>query len=51
VNKKQQKNFVNLNPCRFNGTGSNKQKFLRRFFQKAASFFCTEQLALPAPIV
>jgi uncharacterized protein (DUF2147 family) len=47
VNKKKQKNFVTLGPCRFNATGPGSQKFLRRFFQKAAAFLFL-LLALPA---
>ena len=47
VNKKKQKNFVNLGPCGFNASGPAKQKFLRRFFQKAAAFFLL-LFALPA---
>jgi hypothetical protein len=39
VNKKKQKNFVTLGPCRFSASGPESQKFLRRFFQKAAAFF------------
>jgi hypothetical protein len=38
VNKKKQKNFVELGPCRFSATGPKSKKFLRRFFQKAATF-------------
>jgi hypothetical protein len=38
VNKKQQKNFVNFGHGGFNATGPESQKFLRRFFQKAAAF-------------
>jgi hypothetical protein len=38
VNKKKQKNFVNFGRAGFNATGSKSKKFLRRFFQKAASF-------------
>jgi uncharacterized protein (DUF2147 family) len=47
VNKKKQKNFVNLGPCGFSASGPAKQKFLRRFFQKAAAFFLL-LFALPA---
>jgi hypothetical protein len=39
VNKKKQKNFVNLAPWRVSASGQKSQKFLRRFFQKAATFF------------
>jgi hypothetical protein len=39
VNKKKQKNFVSLGRAGFAATGSDEQKFLRRFFQKAAAFF------------
>jgi hypothetical protein len=38
VNKKKQKNFVNLGRAGFAASGPNDQKFLRRFFQKAAAF-------------
>jgi hypothetical protein len=37
VNKKKQKNFVNLGPRGFSATGPDEQTFLRRFFQKAAT--------------
>jgi hypothetical protein len=39
VNKKQQKNFVSLGRAGFAATGPGSKKFLRRFFQKAATFF------------
>jgi hypothetical protein len=39
VNKKKQKNFVKLGRARFSATVSVKQKFLRRFFQKAAASY------------
>jgi hypothetical protein len=39
VNKKQQKNFANLGRAGFTATGRESHKFLRRFFQKAATFF------------
>jgi hypothetical protein len=39
VNKKEQKNFVELGRAGFNASGPASKKFLRRFFQKAASFF------------
>jgi hypothetical protein len=39
VNKKKQKNFVNLGRAGGGAAGSKEQKFLRRFFQKAATFF------------
>jgi hypothetical protein len=38
VNKKKQKNFVHLGRAGFTATGPEEQKFLRRFFQKAATF-------------
>jgi hypothetical protein len=38
VNKKKQKNFFKLGRAGFNATGPVRQKFLRRFFQKAAAF-------------
>jgi hypothetical protein len=34
VNKKKQKNFVNLGRAGFNATGPNQKKFLRRFFHR-----------------
>jgi hypothetical protein len=37
VNKKKQKNFFDLGPCRFHASGPSEQKSLRRFFQKAAA--------------
>jgi hypothetical protein len=39
VNKKKQKNFANLGRCGFSAAGPVSKKFLRRFFQKAATFF------------
>jgi hypothetical protein len=39
VNKKQPKNFKNLGRAGGHAAGSEWQKFLRRFFQKAATFF------------
>jgi hypothetical protein len=39
VNKKKQKNFVNLGRAGFAAAGPEEQKFLRRFFQKAAAFY------------
>jgi hypothetical protein len=39
VNKKVQKNFVDLGRSDSNATGPNSKKFLRRFFQKAAPFY------------
>jgi hypothetical protein len=49
VNKKKQKNFVNFGPwwCHRHRPSVNK-KFLRRFFQKAATFFANPGLRLPA---
>jgi hypothetical protein len=38
VNKKKQKNFANLGRAGFNAPAPCEQKFLRRFFQKAAAF-------------
>jgi hypothetical protein len=38
VNKKKQKNFVNLGRAGFSAPDPKEQKFLRRFFQKAAAF-------------
>ncbi len=38
VNKKKQKNFFKLGRAGVAATGSKEQKFLRRFFQKAATF-------------
>jgi hypothetical protein len=38
VNKKQQKNVFSLGRAGFNVFGPVSKKFLRRFFQKAASF-------------
>ncbi len=32
VNKKKQKNFINLGPCRSSASGPKSKKFLRRFF-------------------
>jgi hypothetical protein len=37
VNKKKSKNFFHLGRAGFSATGPFKQKFLRRFFQKAAT--------------
>jgi hypothetical protein len=45
MNKKKQKNFANLGRAGFNATDLKEQKFLRRFFQKAAAF-----LFQPRPI-
>jgi hypothetical protein len=42
VNKKKQKNFVNLGRAGFNATDPKSKKFLRRFFQKAATFLAIE---------
>ncbi|HTJ89650.1 MAG TPA: hypothetical protein VL356_05690 [Acidocella sp.] len=39
MNKKKQKNFVNLGRAGFAAAGPEEQKFLRRFFQKAAAFY------------
>ncbi|HVE22716.1 MAG TPA: hypothetical protein VNC39_12125 [Acidocella sp.] len=39
MNKKKQKNFINLGRAGFAAIGPKEQKFLRRFFQKAAAFF------------
>jgi hypothetical protein len=47
VNKKKQKNFANLGRAGFAGTGPTSKKFLRRFFQKAASFFCFATVKSP----
>jgi NAD(P)-dependent dehydrogenase (short-subunit alcohol dehydrogenase family) len=45
VNKKKQKSFIILGRAWFAASGPNEQKFLRRFFQKAAtSFLLTEPL-------
>jgi hypothetical protein len=38
VNKKKQKNFIHSGRAGFSATGPIKQKLLRRFSQKAASF-------------
>jgi hypothetical protein len=38
VNKKKQKNFFKLGRAGFTAPGPVEQKFLRRFFQKAATF-------------
>ena len=39
VNKKKQKNFVKLGPCRCSATGAREQKFFAPlFFKKAAAF-------------
>ena len=39
VNKKKQKNFVKLGPCRFSASGPTKQKFFAPlFFKEAATF-------------
>jgi hypothetical protein len=43
VNKKKQKNFAHLGRAGFTATGPKEQKFLRRFFQKAATFFGLNQ--------
>jgi len=43
VNKKKQKNFIDAGPWALALTtpmAQNRQKFLRRFFQKAAASFC-----------
>jgi hypothetical protein len=38
VNKKKQKNFVQLGPCCFSASGPNEQKFFApHFFKKAAA--------------
>jgi hypothetical protein len=47
MNKKQQKNFVNLGCAGFSGTGPASKKFLRRFFQKAASSFPGQETPWP----
>jgi len=39
VNKKQQKNFVNLGPGRFNGLGASGQKVFWFFFLKKNFLF------------
>jgi hypothetical protein len=39
VNKKVQKNFANLGRAGFVAAGPASKKFLRRFFQKAATSF------------
>jgi hypothetical protein len=39
VNKKKQKNFVILGRAGFSAAGPVSDKFLRRFFQKAATSF------------
>jgi hypothetical protein len=39
VNKKKQKNFMNLGRAGFTAPGPEAKKFLRRFFQEAAIFF------------
>jgi hypothetical protein len=44
VNKKKQKNSVNLGRAGFTATGPASKKFLRRFFQKAATFFAQKRL-------
>jgi hypothetical protein len=33
---------MKLGPCRFHRHGPNSKKFLRRFFQKAATFFSSQ---------
>jgi hypothetical protein len=38
LNKKKQKNFISLGRAGFTTTGPISRKFLRRFFQKAATF-------------
>ena len=53
VNKKNQKNFVNLGHAGFSGTGPVSRKFLHRFFQKAVTFFlsgpyCASTCAMPS---
>jgi hypothetical protein len=39
VNKKKQKNFINLGRAGFTAASPVSKKFLRRFFQKAPAFF------------
>jgi hypothetical protein len=39
VNKKKQKNFINLGCASPTATGPVKQRLFRRFFQKAAASF------------
>jgi hypothetical protein len=48
VNKKKQKNFVNLGCVGFTAMGPKSQKFLRRFFQKAATSFSKRSILLDA---
>jgi hypothetical protein len=48
VNKKKQKNFINLGRAGFTATGPEERKFLRRFFQKAAAFLPRPLLVYPA---
>jgi uncharacterized protein (DUF2147 family) len=49
VNKKKQKNFAKLGPCRFDASGLTSKKFFAPlFFKKAATFFLLFLLALPA---
>jgi hypothetical protein len=38
LQKRSEKLFINLGRSGFNATGPISQKFLRRFFQKAAAF-------------
>src|ERR1700723_1826657 len=40
--QKVAKNLVNLGRAGFTGTGPKSQQFLRRFFQKAATFFLSK---------
>jgi hypothetical protein len=41
LKKRSKKLFLNLGRAGFTGTGLKEQKFLRRFFQKAATFLLT----------
>jgi uncharacterized protein (DUF2147 family) len=49
VNKKKQKNFINLGPCHLNAPGPKSKKFFAPlFFKKAATFLLFLFAALPA---
>jgi hypothetical protein len=48
VNKKKQKNFLIPGRAGFVATGPSEAKFLRRFFQKAATFFAQNVITIPS---
>jgi hypothetical protein len=47
VNKEKQKSFCNLGRAGFSATGRSEQEFLRRFFQKAATFLTPNKNGAP----